>query len=58
MDEYDDFIYDDYAILQIEFGRVGAHNRGPKAMSMLDLANPELNWFTIFNELKVLNTVF
>ena len=33
-----------YAILQIEFGRVGAHNPGPKAMSMLDLTNPEINW--------------
>ncbi len=32
-----------YSILQIEFGRVGAHNPGPKAMSMLDLTNPELN---------------
>ena len=33
-----------YSILQIEFGRVGAHNPGPKAMSMLDLSNPEINW--------------
>ena len=33
-----------YSILQIEFGRVGAHNPGPKAMSMLDLTNPQLNW--------------
>ena len=33
-----------YSILQIEFGRVGAHNPGPKAMSMLDLTNPALNW--------------
>jgi len=33
-----------YAILQIEFGRVGAHNPGPKAMSMLDLTRPELDW--------------
>ena len=36
-----------YAILQIEFGRVGAHNPGPKAMSMLDLSNPELNWVSL-----------
>ena len=35
-----------YAILQIEFGRVGAHNPGPKAMSMLD-PNPELNWVSL-----------
>ena len=36
-----------YSILQIEFGRVGAHNPGPKAMSMLDLSNPELNWVSL-----------
>ena len=33
-----------YSILQIEFGRVGAHNPGPKAMSMLDLTSPEIQW--------------
>ncbi|MCC5887507.1 MAG: acetolactate synthase large subunit [Gammaproteobacteria bacterium] len=33
-----------YAILQVEFMRVGAHNPGPKAMSMLDLSNPNLDW--------------
>ena len=33
-----------YAILQVEFMRVGAHNPGPKAMSMLDLTRPELDW--------------
>ena len=33
-----------YAILQVEFMRVGAHNPGPKAMSMLDLTNPDLGW--------------
>ena len=36
-----------YSILQVEFGRVGAHNPGPKAMSMLDLTNPELNWVSM-----------
>jgi acetolactate synthase I/II/III large subunit len=36
-----------YAILQIEFGRVGAHNPGPKAMSMLDLTHPTLDWVSI-----------
>ncbi|NKB98999.1 MAG: acetolactate synthase large subunit [Pseudomonadales bacterium] len=36
-----------YSILQIEFGRVGAHNPGPKAMSMLDLTNPELKWTSL-----------
>ncbi len=33
-----------YAILQVEFMRVGAHNPGPKAMSMMDLSRPDLNW--------------
>ncbi|HEY1709225.1 MAG TPA: acetolactate synthase large subunit [Rhizomicrobium sp.] len=33
-----------YAILNIELARVGAGNPGPKALSMLDLHNPELNW--------------
>ncbi len=36
-----------YAILQFEFGRVGAHNPGPKAMSMLDLSNPDLDWVSL-----------
>jgi acetolactate synthase I/II/III large subunit len=36
-----------YGILQIEFGRVGAHNPGPKAMSMLDLTNPALDWVSL-----------
>lgn len=36
-----------YGILQIEFGRVGAHNPGPKAMSMLDLGNPDLDWVSL-----------
>ncbi|MFM8355917.1 MAG: acetolactate synthase large subunit, partial [Gammaproteobacteria bacterium] len=36
-----------YAILQVEFGRVGAHNPGPKAMSMLDLGNPALDWVSL-----------
>ncbi|HEY5644702.1 MAG TPA: acetolactate synthase large subunit, partial [Pseudomonadales bacterium] len=33
-----------YAILQVEFMRVGAHNPGPKAMSMMDLDRPDLSW--------------
>ncbi len=33
-----------YAILNIELGRVGAGDPGPKAMSMLDLHNPEIDW--------------
>lgn len=36
-----------YAILQVEFDRVGAHEPGPKAMSMLDLTNPELDWVSL-----------
>lgn len=36
-----------YAILQVEFGRVGAHNPGPKALSMLDLTNPDLKWVSV-----------
>lgn len=42
-----------YSILQIEFGRVGAHNPGPKAMSMLDLSNPELKWTDIASGMGV-----
>ena len=33
-----------YAILNIELARVGAGEPGPKALSMLDLHNPELDW--------------
>jgi acetolactate synthase I/II/III large subunit len=33
-----------YAILNIELARVGASEAGPKALSMLDLHNPELDW--------------
>jgi len=33
-----------YAILNIELSRVGAGDAGPKASSMLDLHNPELDW--------------
>ncbi|MEE2777413.1 MAG: acetolactate synthase large subunit [Acidobacteriota bacterium] len=36
-----------YAILQIEFERVGAHSPGPKAQSMLELTNPDLDWVTL-----------
>lgn len=36
-----------YAILQFEFDRVGAHSPGPKAMSMLDLTNPALDWVSL-----------
>ncbi|MBV9903332.1 MAG: acetolactate synthase large subunit [Alphaproteobacteria bacterium] len=33
-----------YAILNIELARVGAGNPGPKALSMLDLHHPDLDW--------------
>lgn len=33
-----------YAILQVELMRVGAENPGPKAMSMLDLSHPDLDF--------------
>jgi acetolactate synthase-1/2/3 large subunit len=33
-----------YAILNVELLRVGATERGPKAMSMLDLHDPSLDW--------------
>ncbi len=36
-----------YAILQIEFMRVGAHNPGPKAMDMLQLDRPDLDWVSL-----------
>jgi acetolactate synthase-1/2/3 large subunit len=38
-----------YAILNIELQRVGAIGAGPKALSMLDLHNPEMNWAQIAN---------
>ena len=36
-----------YAILNIELMRVGADNPGPKALSMFDLRNPELDWVAL-----------
>jgi acetolactate synthase-1/2/3 large subunit len=36
-----------YAILQVEFMRVGAHNPGPKAMSMLELTRPDLDFVAL-----------
>ena len=33
-----------YAILNIELMRVGVQNPGPKALSMLDLKNPAIEW--------------
>jgi len=36
-----------YGILNIELGRVGVDNPGPKALSLLDLTNPSLDWVSI-----------
>jgi acetolactate synthase-1/2/3 large subunit len=42
-----------YAILNIELQRVGAVGAGPKALSMLDLHNPEMNWVKIAEGLGI-----
>jgi acetolactate synthase-1/2/3 large subunit len=42
-----------YAILNIELARVGAGNPGPKAISMLDLHNPELDWVKLASGMGV-----
>lgn len=36
-----------YGILNVELARVGARNVGPKALSMLDLHNPELDFVAL-----------
>ena len=36
-----------YAILNIELARLGVANPGPKALSLLDLTNPAINWVSI-----------
>ncbi|HEY4942074.1 MAG TPA: acetolactate synthase large subunit [Rhizomicrobium sp.] len=42
-----------YAILNIELARVGAGNPGPKALSMLDLHNPDLDWVKLASGMGV-----
>ncbi|CAM9331448.1 unnamed protein product [Phaeothamnion confervicola] len=42
-----------YFILQIELARVGAGNPGRKALDLLDLSNPELNWTQMANGMGV-----
>ncbi len=42
-----------YAILNIELMRVGAENPGPKALSQLDLHNPDINWVQLANGMGV-----
>jgi len=36
-----------YGILNIELGRVGVNNPGPKALALLDLTNPSLDWVSM-----------
>ena len=36
-----------YGILNIELGRVGVVDPGPKALSLLDLSNPTLDWVSL-----------
>ena len=36
-----------YAILEVEFARVGAHDPGPRAMDMLELSRPDLEWVSL-----------
>jgi acetolactate synthase I/II/III large subunit len=36
-----------YAILQHELANVGANNPGPKALDMLSLGNPDLDWVSL-----------
>lgn len=38
-----------YAILNLELLRVGVENPGQRALSMLDLSNPELDWVSLAN---------
>ena len=42
-----------YAVLNIELQRVGVGNAGAKALSMLDLHNPEIDWVQISSGLGV-----
>ena len=42
-----------YVILNIELARVGAGIPGPKALSMLDLHNPELDWVKLASGMGV-----
>ncbi|MEZ5922060.1 MAG: acetolactate synthase large subunit [Parvularculaceae bacterium] len=42
-----------YAILNIELTRVGAQNPGPKALSLLDLSNPMIDWCAMSESMGV-----
>ncbi len=45
-----------YAILNIELQRVGVENPGPKALSMLDLTNPVIDWVSLGEGMGVPST--
>ena len=42
-----------YAILNIELTRVGAGNAGPKALSMIDIGRPDLDWVALAHGMGV-----
>jgi acetolactate synthase-1/2/3 large subunit len=42
-----------YAILNVELSRVGALNAGPKALSMLDLHDPEIDFVKLATAMGV-----
>lgn len=45
-----------YETLRYEFGNVGVTGVGPKALSMVDLNNPELSWVDLANAMGVEST--
>ncbi len=47
------FANNSYAILNVELARVGAGNAGPKAISMLDLHDPVLDWVKLASGMGV-----
>ena len=42
-----------YGILNIELDRVGVTAPGPKALSLLDLSNPAIDWVAMSNSMGV-----
>lgn len=46
-----------YKILNVELSRTGAGEAGPKALSTLDIGNPNLNWVSIASGMGVESTV-
>ena len=42
-----------YGILNIEFDRVGVEKPGPKALSLLDLSNPIIDWVAMSESMGV-----